>query len=48
MKFGKPMFPPPETEASEKTYAQLTAELKARVVEMWEELRASKAAGARA
>ena len=39
MKFGKPMLPPPESEASEEAYARLTAELKARVVAMWEELR---------
>jgi hypothetical protein len=39
MKFGKPMQPPPESEASEETYARYTAELKARVVEMWDGLR---------
>jgi 1-acyl-sn-glycerol-3-phosphate acyltransferase len=39
MTIGKPMIPPPETEASEATYEQFTAELKARVSEMWEELR---------
>jgi long-chain acyl-CoA synthetase len=37
--FGDPILPPPEEEASEATYEKLTAELKARVVEMWEELR---------
>jgi long-chain acyl-CoA synthetase len=37
--FGDPMVPPPESEASEAAYEQITAELKARVVGMWEELR---------
>jgi len=39
MAIGKPMLPPPESEASEATYERFTAELKARVAEMWEELR---------
>jgi long-chain acyl-CoA synthetase len=39
MKVGKPIMPPPEAEASEEAYAKLTADLKARVVGMWEELR---------
>jgi long-chain acyl-CoA synthetase len=39
MLFGDPILPPPESEASEAAYERLTAELKARVVEMWEELR---------
>ena len=37
--FGDPILPPPESEASESAYEQLTAVLKARVVTMWEELR---------
>jgi long-chain acyl-CoA synthetase len=37
--FGDPIVPPPESEASEATYEKLTAELKGRVVAMWEELR---------
>jgi len=37
--FGDPILPPPESEASEAAYEELTAELKARVVGMWEELR---------
>ena len=37
--FGDPIYPPAETEASESAYGQLTAELKARVVEMWGRLR---------
>jgi long-chain acyl-CoA synthetase len=41
MVFGDPILPPPESEASEAAYETLTAELKARVVEMWEELLAS-------
>ena len=43
MKISKPLEPPPEATASEEAYAKLTEELKTRVVEMWEELRASKA-----
>jgi long-chain acyl-CoA synthetase len=39
MIFGDPIYPPPESEASEAAYEKLTAELKARVVAMWEELR---------
>jgi long-chain acyl-CoA synthetase len=39
MMFGQPIIPPPESEACEAAYEKLTADLKARVVEMWEELR---------
>ena len=39
MKFGDPIYPPPESEASEAAYEKLTAEVKARIVGMWEELR---------
>jgi len=39
MVFGEPIFPPPEPEASEAAYAKLTAEVKTRVVAMWEKLR---------
>jgi len=39
MVFGDPIAPPPESEASEAAYEKLTAELKARIVEMWENLR---------
>ncbi|HEV2397322.1 MAG TPA: AMP-binding protein [Candidatus Sulfotelmatobacter sp.] len=42
MVFGDPILPPPESEASEEAYEKLTAELKGRVVEMWEGLRANK------
>jgi long-chain acyl-CoA synthetase len=50
--FGDPISPPPESEASEQAYEKLTADLKARIVEMWEELRnptaaADSGAGAR-
>jgi long-chain acyl-CoA synthetase len=38
MKIGDPIYPPSEVEASEEAYAKLTADVKARVVEMWEEL----------
>ncbi len=41
MIFGDPIYPPPESEASEAAYEKLTAELKARVVAMWETLRKS-------
>jgi long-chain acyl-CoA synthetase len=40
--FGDPIIPPPESAASEKAYEQLTAELRARVVEMWEQLQDSR------
>jgi long-chain acyl-CoA synthetase len=39
MTFGDPIYPPPESEASEAAYAKLTDEVKARVVAMREELR---------
>jgi len=42
MVFGKPIQPPPVSEASEAAYEQLTSELKARVVAMWEGLRAKE------
>jgi long-chain acyl-CoA synthetase len=38
MTIGKPMIPPPASEASEATYEQFTAELKSKVAEMCEEL----------
>ena len=38
MTFGDPIYPPPESQASEEAYGRLTAEVKARVVEMWDEL----------
>ena len=39
MVFGDPISPPPESEASEAAYEKLTADLKARIVELWEGLR---------
>ena len=39
MVFGDPIMPPPESSASEETYEQLTADLKAKIVVMWEKLR---------
>jgi 1-acyl-sn-glycerol-3-phosphate acyltransferase len=39
IEFGKSIMPPPEGEASEVAYEKLTAELKGRVVEMWEAMR---------
>jgi long-chain acyl-CoA synthetase len=41
LKIGDPIYPPPESEASEDAYARLTAEVKDRVVGMWEELHGS-------
>ena len=38
MAFGNAIDPPPESQASEEAYAQLTAEVRSRVVEMWEKL----------
>jgi 1-acyl-sn-glycerol-3-phosphate acyltransferase len=38
IRFGDPIIPPPESAASEKAYEGLTAEVKARVVDMWEGL----------
>ena len=43
--FGKPIQPPPLSEASEAAYEQLTSELKARVVAMWQELRKQEIRG---
>jgi long-chain acyl-CoA synthetase len=42
MVFGDPIFPPQESEASEAIYEKLTADLKTRIVEMWEGLRKSQ------
>jgi long-chain acyl-CoA synthetase len=41
IKIGKPLLPPPESQASEDAYAKLTDELKGRVVEMWDEIHQS-------
>jgi 1-acyl-sn-glycerol-3-phosphate acyltransferase len=38
MKIGKPIQPPPESQASEEAYGRLTADLKAKVLGMWEEI----------
>src|SRR5207253_5380298 len=35
IKFGDPILPPPESQASEMAYADLTAQLRERIVEMW-------------
>ncbi len=37
--FGRPIQPPPVSEASEAAYKRLTSELKSTVVAMWQELR---------
>jgi long-chain acyl-CoA synthetase len=39
IQFGAPVYPPPESEASTEAYERLTAEVRQRVVQMWEELR---------
>jgi 1-acyl-sn-glycerol-3-phosphate acyltransferase len=39
MAIGDPILPPSESEASEATYEKHTADLKARIVAMWEDLR---------
>jgi long-chain acyl-CoA synthetase len=39
IRFGDPIHPPAESEASEKAYEELTRELKSQVVAMWEQLR---------
>ena len=44
MTFGDPIVPPPESAASEQSYEQLTATLRARVVQMWDDLRDGNAA----
>jgi long-chain acyl-CoA synthetase len=41
IKFGDPIFPSLEVEASEAAYERLIADVKARVVEMWKQLRGS-------
>ncbi len=43
--YGKPIQPPPVNQASEAAYEQLTSELKARVVAMWQELREKELRG---
>jgi long-chain acyl-CoA synthetase len=43
MKFGDAIYPPPESDASEAAYEKLTAELRERVVAMWNELRKENA-----
>lgn len=42
IKIGKPIQPPLESQAAEDTYAKLTAELKDRVLKMWQEMGESK------
>jgi long-chain acyl-CoA synthetase len=39
IRIGRPILPPPESEASEDTYQRLTGELRERVVDMWKEIR---------
>ena len=46
IKFGDPLYPPPESEASEETYAAFIGKVKERVVEMWKELGGEQAQAA--
>ncbi len=39
MAFGDPIYPANDSHATEAEYAQITAELRRRVVDMWSELR---------
>ena len=48
MSFGDPIYPPSKAQFTEADYSQLTAELKARVVEMWMELHGQKSESAQA
>jgi long-chain acyl-CoA synthetase len=48
IRIGKPLQPPPEAQASEETYAKYTAELKDRIVGMWNEMRGRRADNASA
>ncbi len=43
MTIGDPIYPPPESQASEEAYSALIAKVKDRVVEMWKELRGEEA-----
>ena len=38
IRFGNPLYPPPESQVSESAYDTLTEELRDQVVTMWEEL----------
>ena len=40
--FGDPIFPPPESDASEDAYLALTEKVRSRIVAMWEQLRKRK------
>ncbi len=42
MEFGEPVYPPKKDHPTEADYTQLTANLRARVVHMWEKLRHEK------
>jgi long-chain acyl-CoA synthetase len=43
IRFGKPILPPSMETASDTVYEQMTADLKASVMEMWQQLRTTKA-----
>src|SRR4029077_20815982 len=42
IRFGKPVIPPAESDASESAYEKMTADLKMKVVEMWENFQTTK------
>lgn len=42
IRFGKPVIPPAESDASELAYEKMTADLKMKVVEMWENFQTTK------
>ena len=46
MIFGDPIYPPPESEASEEAYTRLIAQTRKRVVDMWEELHGERSESA--
>ena len=48
IRIDKPLQPPPEALASEETYAKYTAELKQRVVAIWEALQGTQSRSASA
>jgi long-chain acyl-CoA synthetase len=48
IQLGDPIPPPPESQASEAAYEELTAKVKSQVVEMWNELRGPRKEGSSA
>jgi long-chain acyl-CoA synthetase len=48
IQFGDPISPPPESQALEAAYEELTAKVRSKVVEMWNELRGPRKEGSSA